>query len=293
MDYSGFRALHPLPCFVYFLGAMLLSMLLLHPGFLIVSTGLLLVLSYRLKGHEGGLLNIGWMLLFGLVLFALNPLFSHRGEHILFYLWEQPITLESVVYGLTLSLSTLSLIVTFQCYSKVITADKFLYLFASVWPKGSLVTVMGMRFVPLLKARLRTIGQVQQTKGISLTEGRLAKRAGDGMKLLQILLTWSLEDALQTADSMKARGFGLKSRSTYKTYRMRSRDWRALGLIIVPLLICILGRWTGGYGLLVIYPSLEFTRMSWGDWLYFAVFVFYLGIPWLWEGKELLWRYSK
>ncbi|WP_281890698.1 energy-coupling factor transporter transmembrane component T [Paenibacillus sp. YYML68] len=290
MHHSGFRALHPLPSFIYFTGVMLLSMLLLHPVFLTASALLLVAVGYRLAAFTSLLRTVGPLLALGVVLFVLNPLFSHRGEHILFYMWEQPITLEAVCFGLTIGLSTLSLMLVFLSYSKVMSSDKFLYLFASIWPKGSLVVVMGMRFVPLLKDRLRAISHTQQTKGIGITEGPLRKRASDGMKLLQILLTWSLEDALQTADSMKARGFGMRTRSTYRTYRMRSKDWRALTMLLLLLVTCLAGRLLAGYGQLTIYPSMEAWQLRGWEWCTFAAFITYIGMPLWMEGKDRLWN---
>lgn len=293
---TGFRSLHPLPCFLYYAGVMLLSMLLLHPIYLTASVVLMILLHISYEGDQsrGALRMLLSFLLIGLFLFLLNPLFSHRGEHILFYFMDQPVTLEAIEYGLTLSLSTLSLLFAFMSYRQVITSDKFLYLFSSIWPKGTLVMMMAMRFVPLLQWRLRIITQMQRTKGISIMNGPLKKRIGDGMKLLQVLLTWSLEEALQTADSMKARGFGRGPRSTYTAYRMRSRDWTAVVVMVIACLICIAGRIVYGYGQLTIYPRLETIWLSGAEWFEFAIFVLFVGTPLLMDGKEWArWHFLK
>ncbi len=96
----------------------------------------------------------------------INPLFSHRGSHILFYAWDQPVTLESLAYGLFATVNLLVLLVLFISYNAVITPARFLYLFGSLFPKIALLIVMAMRFVPLLKHRLAGISSVQQMKGI-------------------------------------------------------------------------------------------------------------------------------
>ncbi|MFD2875261.1 hypothetical protein ACFTAO_03675 [Paenibacillus rhizoplanae] len=44
--------------------------------------------------------SLPFMLLMAASVALLNPLFSHRGAHILFYWLDQPITLEAVLYGL-------------------------------------------------------------------------------------------------------------------------------------------------------------------------------------------------
>ncbi len=42
------------------------------------------------------------------------------------------------------------------------------------------------------------------------------------------MITWSLENAIETADSMRSRGYGLPGRSAFSIYRMDSRDKLAL-----------------------------------------------------------------
>lgn len=68
-----------------------------------------------------------------------------------------------------------------------------------------------MRFVPLFIRRLTTITAIQKTRGIQMETGKIKTRAYNGMRLVQILLVCSLEEALQTADSMEARGYGVKT----------------------------------------------------------------------------------
>lgn len=53
------------------------------------------------------------------------------------------------------------------------------------------------------------------------------------MKRLEVLLTWSLEEGLQTADSMKARGYGTGRRSSYSPYRWRPKDGAALFFLLI------------------------------------------------------------
>jgi energy-coupling factor transport system permease protein len=290
---TGFRSFHPLPGFLYYAGVMLMSMLLLHPVYLATAVVCMAALNL-ISDRPGKMLRImALFLLLSMALGAINPLFSHRGSHILFQWMDRPVTLEAVLYGLTMALSPLAMMYACMSYQQVVTSDKFLYLFGSLWPKGALIVMMAMRFVPLLYRRLRQISQVQRTKGVSLTGGPLRKRINDGVKVLHILLTWSLEDALQTADSMKARGYGTGPRSAYRPYRMRPRDWSLLVFIAAACLLCVGGR-AFGYGLLTIYPRLETLRLHSWEWIHFGVFALYLCTPLLIEGKEWLqWRFYK
>ena len=42
------------------------------------------------------------------------------------------------------------------------------------------------------------------------------------------MVTWALENAIETADSMKSRGYGLKGRTAFSIYRFDDRDKMAL-----------------------------------------------------------------
>ena len=75
-----------------------------------------------------------------LLLFAvLNPVFNHEGATILIYINDNPITLESIVYGFAAATMFISVIIWFSCYNAVMTSDKFIYLFGRVIPALSLV----------------------------------------------------------------------------------------------------------------------------------------------------------
>src|SRR5699024_7989649 len=93
-------------------------------------------------------------------------------------------------------------------------------------------------FVPLLQRKIIEMEDVQEVKGLSIKQGSINQRAKSGMQLLQMLLTGSLEDSIQSADSMTARGYGLQKRSTYQAYAMKRKDWGTLAWLL--LLGCIL-----------------------------------------------------
>ena len=108
------------------------------------------------------------------------------------------------------------------------TSDKFVYLFGRVIPALSLVLSMALRFVPKFKAQLQIVCQAQRSIGRSVSQGKLTRRLKNAITILSIMLTWSLENALETADSMKSRGYGLPGRTAFSIYRFDSRDKLAL-----------------------------------------------------------------
>lgn len=289
---GGFRSVHPLPGFLYYAVLMVLSVLLFHPLFLMTALFAMIGLNFL---HDGGKQLRPWIryyVLVGLIIILVNPLFSHRGAHILFYLFDNPITLESILYGFTMMLSILTILVAFVSYNQIITSTKFIFLFSRISPKITLLMVIALRFVPLLQRRLKEISLVQRTRGIQTTQGTLRNRLKDGMKQQQIVLTWSLEEAVQTADSMNARGYGLGKRSSYEAYSMELRDWLVLMFMASTVVGCLVG-WYFGFGLLTIYPAVEGLFFGTREWLYYGCFCLFLFIPVLLEGREKLRWYWK
>ena len=116
----------------------------------------------------------------------------------------------------------------FMCYNAVMTSDKFVYLFGRVIPALSLVLSMTLRFVPRFKAQLDTVRQAQFCIGRDVSAGSVWQRARKAITFFSIMVTWALENAIETADSMKSRGYGLKGRTSFALYRMEDRDRFAL-----------------------------------------------------------------
>ncbi|WP_025700470.1 energy-coupling factor transporter transmembrane component T [Paenibacillus durus] len=289
---SGFRSMHPGVAVVYYAGLLLFTLLLFHPVFLMTET--LALLSLMLLQGQGRRIagSLAFCLIIAVPAALLNPLFSHRGAVILFYFMDQPITLEAVLYGLMMMVVLIAVFIIFLSYNYTITPDKFMYLFASAAPKSALLALMTLRFIPLFQRRLRRIALIQGARGVSVREGSLRSRMADGMTLLKTLLTWSLEEALQTADSMKARGYGIRRRSSYAVHRLDRRDiWVLAGLGAGAL--GTLWGWSQGYGLLMLYPRMRPPVFSWQEAVMYAAFCLFAGLP-LWvEGKEKwLWRSS-
>ncbi|WP_054024026.1 energy-coupling factor transporter transmembrane component T [Bacillus sp. FJAT-28004] len=275
---SAFGSVHPVTSFSYYAGVISFSMLLFHPAFLVTSLVAITVIIV-IHGEGKRLLKLlPYYILMGGLVAILNPLFSHRGRHILFYFMDQPITLEAILYGVTMMLSLLCILLAFVSFQQIVTTEKWMYLFSRVAPRTALLTSMSIRFVPLFLRRLDQITTIQRTKGVSIREGSLRKRSRDGMLLVRVLLTWSLEEALQTADSMKARGYGAAKRSSYVIYRMDRRDWYVLMFLGAMALVCIWG-WMQGFGVLVIYPRLETLQFHPGEGIAFAGYCAFLLTP--------------
>ena len=121
----------------------------------------------------------------------------------------------------------------FSCYQVVMTSDKFIYLFGKAIPAVSLILSMVLRFVPRFKNPIEKISDSQKCIGRDVTNGNVLARAKHGMKILSVMTTWALENSVETADSMKSRGYGLRGRNNFSIYRFDTRDKLFLGILLL------------------------------------------------------------
>ena len=159
----------------------------------------------------------------------INPAFNHEGMTILLYFPNgNPLTLESILYGFSAGSMLVTILVWFSSFNRVMTSDKFIYLFGKVIPALSLVLSMSLRFIPKFKSQMATVTEAQRSIGRDVSDGSLLNRTKTAIHIFSIMITWSLENAIETADSMKSRGYGLKGRTAFSIYRFDERDKFAL-----------------------------------------------------------------
>ncbi len=231
---DAFGGCHPIVNFLYFLFVLGITMFVQHPLILMISFAGALVYAVRLQGagHVGK--NLLMVTLPGLLIITLlNPFLNHYGVTKLLYLEASGnwVTLEALVYGFVLG-SVLFIIFTwFSCYNIIMTSDKFIYLFGRLIPAASLILSMVLRFVPRYQRQLEIIRNGQKCAGHDISNAGLINKIKYGMAMLSILVTWALENAIETADSMKSRGYGLPGRSAFSNYTFTGRDKISLLLL--------------------------------------------------------------
>jgi len=284
----GFASVHPAPCFLYYVGLVILAMTIYHPLFLFFALCSQVLLNFMQDGGRRLKASARFYIFLGLFIALANPFVSHRGQTVLFYFLDNPITLEAVVYGIAMMMSLLTVLISLVSYNMVITPDKFMFLFSSAFPKTAFLCMMAMRFVPVLRRRSQEIAVVQKTRGTDISTGTFMQRIKNGMQILIILVTWSLEEAIITARSMRARGYGvIKNRSSYFDYKMTRRDWIVF-FLIVSSWVNLMFLWYMDIGHFQIYPELTPLTLDVNTVIFLVASFVYLAIPLLFEGAEKL-----
>ena len=244
---SEFKTYHPIVNFVYFVFVIGFSCVFMHPVSLTISLLSGFTYSVMLKGRKALKTNLIYMIPTLIFASFINPAFNHEGVTIIEYLPSgNPLTLESVVYGLAAAMMIVSVICWFSCYTEIMTSDKFIYLFGGIIPSLSLIISMTLRFVPRFSAQLKVVANAQRCMGRDVSNGSIIKRAKHGLSILSIMTTWALENAIDTADSMKSRGYGHPGRTAFSIFNFDKRDRKAFLYIMVFGIYTLIGSLSGG-----------------------------------------------
>ena len=281
---------HPVTLVMFFLAVILVAMFVWNPilqaAALIGGLAFCAVLQSRKETLKDFVMYTAIFLLISIT----NPLFSHNGETSLFFIGSIPITFESLANGAGVAVMIISVIAWFKCYSKVMTSDKTLYLFGRSLPKLSLVMSMSMRFIPMLTRQMHKVSRTQRAMGL-YASGGVKDKIRASLRVLSALITWSLENSVETSASMKARGYGLQNRSSFSLFRFTTRDFILLISSVSLLGITLLGVSTGAVNF-SFYPTISeisFTIPSVITYLAYCVLAF---LPFVVEIKEnLKWKY--
>lgn len=218
-----FKERHPVCIFLYFLAMLVLTMFASSPvllGISLAGAGAYQMFLFGAKAFGKKLTYASLAILFFGIF---NMLTSHNGVHVLCYLNDNRVTVESFIYGLVIGMLLSAVYWWFDLFQLLCDGEKLRFLFGKTVPTLALFLSMTLHYLPMLKKRMEIIRQAQAGMGRTKQNGRLAMIKQRG-KEFSILMSWSLEDAIQTADVMTARGYGIKKRSCFHTYVFRKRD---------------------------------------------------------------------
>lgn len=143
-----------------------------------------------------------------------NVLFNPRGNTPFLYINDRPFTVEALFYGIYMGCMVSSLMLWFRLFQTVFDSSKITYLIGSRLPVIGLILSMVFTYYEKFILKIDKIHEVWNTYD---TEGQYSpvKKAGI---ILSVLLSVMLEDSVDTALSMCARGYGTGKRTSYQRY---------------------------------------------------------------------------
>lgn len=224
---------HPAVSLLYFVLAIGGALLWRHPGCLLITFCCGAWNAARLSDERRKRTGWLWFPAVMLLTAAINAAFNHRGVTRLLYLPSgNALTKESLLFGLASGVLLAAVLLWFRCFSRVFTAEKWMYLFARGTPALALLLSMSLSFFEKFRRRFRRVTAAQAALA---TDGPAKNRPmKTARRSFAVMLSWSMESAITTADSMKSRGYGTAKRTAMRAFRFTLHDRR----LTLWLLLC-------------------------------------------------------
>ena len=237
----AFDACHATVPATLFAWVVALSMLAVQPALVAVSLAGALAFSLLARGVAATVRGLAWQLpLLALVCLA-NPLFSASGSTLLLKLGPRSVYLESLAYGATIGALLGAVVLWFVGAAALLSQDRLLALAPRHARALPLLAGMVAQLVPQL---LRRSGDARASLAACTAAGARPSARDALMRTSSLLLSWSLEESLERADSMRARGWESgRPRACYRPERLRSRDVAALCGIAALLALAAACAW--------------------------------------------------
>ncbi|MEE5992844.1 MAG: energy-coupling factor transporter transmembrane component T [Oscillospiraceae bacterium] len=281
--------LHPIAMTIYFLAVMGIVMFCTNPIIMVISL-VGAVLYFLIRNGKGYVKLHGSFAILFLVLVLVNPLVSHNGVTVLFVMNDNPITLEALLYGLNSAVMITGVLYWLRLFSMMMTSEKILCVFGAISPKIALVLSMALRFVPLLQNQAQKVSDAQKAIGYFQSDN-IIDSIHQKMRVFDIVLTWSLENGIITANSMEARGYSVGKRSHFSIHPIRKNDVILILLTVILSGVCIMAMALHKMTF-VFYPQIQATEpnlLALLGMICYAILVLLPSI--IQKGTEQQWNY--
>lgn len=238
---TAFDACHAAVPAMLFAGVAALSMLAVHPVFVTLSLSGALAFSLVARGAAATVRGLAWQLPLLVLVCLLNPFFSASGSTLLLKVGPRSVYLESLAYGATMGALLVATVLWFEDAAAVLAQDRLLVLAGRRARSVPLVASMAAQLVPQMLGRARAVRAAARA---CTAAGPRPPARDELLRTSTMLLSWSLEDSLERADAMRARGWESGSpRTRYRPERFRARDAVAAAGIAALLALGAAGAW--------------------------------------------------
>lgn len=238
---TAFDACHAAVPAMLFAGVAALSMLAVHPVLVTFSLSGALAFSLVARGAAATVRGLAWQLPLLVLVCLFNPFFSASGSTLLLKVGPRSVYLESLAYGATMGALLVATVLWFEDAAAVLTQDRLLALAGRRARSVPLVASMAAQLVPQMLGRARAVRAAARA---CTAAGPRPPARDELLRTSTMLLSWSLEDSLERADAMRARGWESGSpRTRYRPERFRARDAVAAAGIAALLALGAAGAW--------------------------------------------------
>ena len=209
---------HPVVLFVYYVMTLVLLIVAGHPllyGLLLLLMGIDVSLN---RGFLKMLKSFVGSLTVAALCVVVNPLLNHRGMTVLFYLNENAVTKEAVLYGCYMTVVLLGTIFLFSDFSHVMTSEKIMTMSGKRLPSFSL--------------------------------------HGNRPHVWSALLGKTMEDSVERSMAMKAKSYGKNGRTSFYARKWNMGDY-VFFAIVCMMSVFVIGKQIMAPAPVWFFPSIH------------------------------------
>ena len=275
-----FDSYHPAINFIFFTSVIAFSFMFTQPVFLLVGYLCAFIYSSYLGKVKALILNIFAFIFIIFYAFYYSS-YNHFGvTNLAFNFIGNAITLESVYAGFVKGIHIASGAMWFYCTVKIVSSDKVIYLLGRIWPRLSLFVSIFLRFAPQIVTRFSRVNKAQTSIGRGVSQGNIFTKIRNAIRVCSIVITWSLENFVESGMSMKSRGYTLKGRTAYSLYRFDNRDRS----VVITMFFCITVIAMAimlDQTKMLINPQIILYPITAFSYLFYLAYIFYCMLPML------------
>ena len=275
----AFETTHPAVPGVCMAGIVALGMAVFHPVYLALTLAGALLSGFLIFGARFMGRKLCWLLPMLALVCVANPLFSASGSTELARIGMVVVYAESLAYGACMGVMLVGSVLWLEVAARLVAPERVMATAGRALPTVSLMISLAAGLVPQLLGKARRTSTAIDACTCAGTRydarAKLAQRSS-------MLVSWAMEDSLERADAMRARGWGADVvRTSYRRYEMTERDMVAIAAIaLLVAASAALGyvaasQWR-------FYPIMPRLVMWWG-YLPYASLVFVPGVATLAE----------
>lgn len=288
--YARFELVHPSVLLVYGALILVIAMLSMQPPLAAMLLAATVCLGAVLEGWRASMRRLAWQLPLVFVVALANCMFSQAGATVLLEAGFVRITLESLIYGLCFGCILASVMELAVLLGSVVSGDEALSLLGNRLPTCGLMVSSALRLVPLMRGRAIDITEAaaactcaNKCRGSENPSHRLSVLLSGHRRFsrtLSVLIGVAMEDSIDMADSMRARGWSRGGhRTLYRRRAFRAHDALLLFIVLVlgvgSLWVCLVVGVESAF-----YPTLVCVAPTLGN-LWYMPYVAFLLAPFL------------
>ena len=242
---NHFSHFHPVTLLFYFILIIIMIFMCDYNIILIYAFISFSLCTIYIEGIKAYIKALIYYIILMLMAGFFNCCFNHSGDNIFLYINDTPLTLDSLFYGIYTGVMVSCLLMWFKLFNHSMDNGKINYIIGKHLHVTGLIISMCFSFTKRFRYKLDIIKQslytldnsrfiekkYQTSRHFQIRQSRIcvlikvfSHKIKNGAVTLNTLMNVMLYDSILTADSMTARGYGLKQRKLYKRYTVCIED---------------------------------------------------------------------